>query len=904
MKRKKGLRIVFGVVLLVVGVAIFAPVFLQAKFGAILREKVNQNIQGQFDFESARLSLFRDFPNARVSLQGVSLTTLAPFEGDTLFAAREAYLVMGIRELFKGAGQPIGIREIYVEGADLRLEVDAQERVNYLIAKTETQTPQPADPAEGFTFQLQQYALVDGHVSYTDLASGLSFSMGGIQHNGSGDLAQDQSELRTHTEATVSLIMDSTAYLENNHVELDALLGIDLSTDTYRFLDGKGKINQMPLVVDGFVQLVEDGQEVDLTFGTPSSEFRNFLALVPGAYAQNLEGVEARGQFVLEGRVQGRNTDPRIPGFEIRMEASDAAFRYPSLPKGMDDIQFRAAVYNTTGLTEDTYLEIPTARFRIDRDEFALSAVVRSLTGNPRVEAALKGTLNLEHLSQAYPVDLAPGMSGLLTADLTTAFDMAAVEARRYQDTRTSGTLGLRAASIQTESFGAPVRIEAAQLRFNPASAQLEKLSGSLGQSDFQVSGTLRDYLGYALADARLQGDFTLESRKLVVSDFQSSTGEGGTSDTEGGAAAFSLPEDLDLRIKGKAAEVLYDSLPMRNVSGTLLLKDARLQLQDVRSDMLDGAMALNAALTAREGKPVFEMDLGLDGFRIGEAMESLELFRTLAPVASLLEGRLNSKLRLSGALQPDFSPDLMALSGNVVAEVLASRLSGKKPPVVEALDARMDFIDMDALDLKGLKTALAFENGRVAVRPFQFAYRDITVNVEGGHTFDQQLTYTATLDVPAKYLGNEVNRLITELQEPGLKEATVPVGVSIGGTYTAPTVQTDLKQAVTGLTSRLVEAQKQKLLATGKDKAQQLIGNILKEETDRPATPADSARTRVGDLVQGVLGGKQSDSTRTKQDTAAPAAGGQVKQAARNILGGLLGKKKDTAQVKKDSVQ
>jgi hypothetical protein len=40
-------------------------------------------------------------------------------------------------------------------------------------------------------------------------------------------------------------------------------------------------INQLPLEFDGFIQLVDAGQEYDLKFKTPTSSFKNFLGIIP-----------------------------------------------------------------------------------------------------------------------------------------------------------------------------------------------------------------------------------------------------------------------------------------------------------------------------------------------------------------------------------------------------------------------------------------------------------------------------------------------------------------------------------------------------------------------------------------------------------------------------------------------
>ena len=74
---------------LFVGVLIAAPFILEAKIGDILKNNVNNNVNATLDFSEAKLSLIKSFPSAEVSLKGVSFLNKAPFEGDTLFAAKE-----------------------------------------------------------------------------------------------------------------------------------------------------------------------------------------------------------------------------------------------------------------------------------------------------------------------------------------------------------------------------------------------------------------------------------------------------------------------------------------------------------------------------------------------------------------------------------------------------------------------------------------------------------------------------------------------------------------------------------------------------------------------------------------------------------------------------------------------
>ena len=82
---------------------VLLPIFLQGKIADIIKNKVNNSINATLDFDEANLSLIKSFPNAHVSLKGISLVNHAPFEGDTLFSSGEVELKMAITELFKSA---------------------------------------------------------------------------------------------------------------------------------------------------------------------------------------------------------------------------------------------------------------------------------------------------------------------------------------------------------------------------------------------------------------------------------------------------------------------------------------------------------------------------------------------------------------------------------------------------------------------------------------------------------------------------------------------------------------------------------------------------------------------------------------------------------------------------------
>ena len=905
MNKKRILKWVSGVFVILVLLLIGVPFFLEARIGPMIRQEVNRSINGTFDFARAELSLIRNFPNARIALKDVYLLNSAPFEGDTLLTASGAHMVMGIGELFREAGQPITLQEVVVDQADLRLRVDGEDRANYLISSSRGDAGKDKPEGKDLAFSLQEYRLNASRISYEDQKAGLVLELTDVNHSGSGDLSLDDSRLQTRTDMQISFRMDSIEYLSRNKLTLRALIGMDFRTDTYTFLKNEGSINQMPLVFEGSVRLLEEGQEVKLHFQTPDSAFKNFLALIPEGYSGNLEGVSADGTFSLQGNIQGVSDASRIPDFEIRMEAREASYKYPDLPMGVEGINFSAVLRNETGRVADTYLEISDSRFTIDSDTFLFNGHIYDFTGNTRVDARLNGRLNLGNISRVYPVEGLSGLSGRLQMDIRAAFDMEAIEKRQYDKVASSGTLEVEGLNFKSESFTQPVKIETALLRFDPSTIRIQKMEGSTGNSDFNLQGNLRDYLGAFFSNADLMGNLELYSENLVVDDFQApESPTAGTAETaETGEGRFQIPSYLDIAVRGRADRVLYDNLRLNDLRGELQIRDQRIVFNEVSSKTLDGTLTLVGELSTEGPRNTFDMDLGMTGFNISETFASIELLRTLAPIAGILEGRLNSSVSLSGALKEDFSPDLMSLAGKVAAEVLPSRIKEDKAPVLAALNNSLGFVDLKDLDLNTLKTSLSFENGRVEVKPFNIRYRDIDIQIKGEHTFDQQLNYRAVLLVPSRYLGPEVNRLVAQLNDPSLKDLKVPITAEIGGNYKSPEVRTDLKSGVEKLGTDLVALQKQRMLDEGSTKAGELLGGLLggnqRLSSDTVQKTRQDEETGLGELLK-VGERNPSDSTAGSVD------GDQaVQKAARDLLGGLLGKKKkDTTKVVRDSLR
>ncbi len=871
---KKILKII-GVLILLLVVALFAAPFLfKDQIKTKISEAINAKVDAKVSFAEADLSLFKNFPNANVTLEKLVIINKAPFQGDTLISLGELNLKMSIKELFKGKNEAIAIDGISSKNGLINIIFNKDGIANYDIALKDEKTIDDGKSSP-LSLKIQNYKVENFKLRYFDESSKIKMVIDSLNHEGTGDFTAQKLDLLTKSTAKVSLDMDKVNYMKNVALTLDAVLGIDLEKSKYTFKENKALINQLPLEFDGFIQMVEAGQEYDLKFKTPTSSFKNFLGVIPSAYAANLDNVKTTGDFTVVGFAKGLYSDTTVPKFNIDIVSNNASFKYPDLPKSVQNIVIDTRIINETGILNDTYVSLDNLSFKIDQDVFNAKANIRNITQNAIVDAALKGTINLANLSKAYPIKLDKPLSGILKADVTTKFDMQSVEKSQYQNINNAGTMSLSGFNYVDEN-GKKMNISNALVQFNPSQVNLKELNATTGKSDISVTGILENFYGFIFKNQELKGNFNMNSKQLAVDDFMTAGEESKTDSKK--ADAMKIPAFLNCTLTAKATTVLYDNLTLKDVSGKLIVKDEKVTFEKIKTAIFGGTIDMNGAVSTKGKTPVFNMDLKLNQVDIAQSFTQLDLLKKIAPIAGIINGKLNSSIKLNGNLDAtELTPDLKTLTGDLLGQLLSTTVNSSNSTLLTALGSNIKFIDVNKINLNDLKAALTFKDGKVNVKPFDINYKDIKATIGGTHGFDQSMNYNLKFEVPTKYLGSEANALIAKLSPAEAEKVqSIPINALLVGNFTNPKITTDINSAVTKLTTQLVNQQKDRLVKQGTAALTDLLNKNKKPgDTTKTVLPAtkeevktkvkEEVKTKASDLLNGFFNKKKKPADTTK---------------------------------------
>ena len=123
--------------IVIIGLLFAVPYFFKNTIKRKIETAINEKVDAKVAFEDIDLSLLKNFPNAGITIDKLSIINKAPFEGDTLVAFDELVLKMSVKELFNDENEPIKIDGIDSKNGLINIIFNKDGVGNYDIALKE-----------------------------------------------------------------------------------------------------------------------------------------------------------------------------------------------------------------------------------------------------------------------------------------------------------------------------------------------------------------------------------------------------------------------------------------------------------------------------------------------------------------------------------------------------------------------------------------------------------------------------------------------------------------------------------------------------------------------------------------------------------------------------------------------
>jgi hypothetical protein len=853
----KYLAIIIGILIVIL---IVAPFLFKDQIVSKIKQEANKQLNAMINFDNnISLSFFRHFPNASLGVKDLTIIGKNRFDGDTLAAVDHLQIVIDLTSLF--GNKTYQIRNVVLDRPYIQLLVDSAGNANWDIMK-EDSTAAVTSETSSFKAALQQYAIHDGRLVFSDTSNNFYMKVTGLDHSGKGDFTKDIFDLNTTSHAkALTIAYGGIPYLNQIVTDLDADINVDVPHAKYTFKKNTIKLNGLALGVDGYVAMPDSNNiTMDLSLTAAKADFKNFLSLIPAIYQKNFDKLKASGKMMLSGFVKGIYNDKRIPAFGIQLKVDNGMFQYPSVPEPLSDVNLDLSVKNDDGNVDHTLIDVRQLHFRMGNNPFDAHLIVQNPQSDPLVDGAVKGKLNLAEISKIYPLEQGTKLDGMLDMDVQAKGRLSAVEHKKYDQFDARGRVMAGNIVYQSSSLQQGVRIPQGQLTFSPQQVKVSNVKAEIGKSDIAANGGLDNLFGYLFGKEKLKGSLEIQSRLLDLNEMMGADTVKTADTTSGKVRAVIIPKNIDFALQTEVGRFIYDNYDLTHVKGSVRVADGILTIKNISTDMLDGSAQLSGAYNTQNPKiPKTNMSLKVNNIDIQKAFKTFNTVQALAPVAAFVQGNFSGNIDLSTLLDEKLFPRLMSLNsvGNISIPNL--NISGFTP--MQQLASNLGIQQLKNMDIRKLLLHFKIDSGFMKVKPFGFAVDGIKMNVEGKNGLNKAIDYTIHMNIPRDKLGN-ANTTLTDLlakanaatnSQVNLGDS-IAIGVSLGGTINKPQISLDLSEEKSRVENALKSAAEEKL----KEGAGKLLDQALKKDSARTDTvkKGQPAKEQIKNAVEKGLKG------------------------------------------------
>lgn len=327
---------------------------------------------------------------------------------------------------------------------------------------------------------------------------------------------------------------------------------------------------------------------------------------------------------------------------------------------------------------------------------------------------------------------------------------------------------------IQTSMLDKTISIPHIDFAYTNREFHIEDSRLLLGNSDFSLSGDVRNIADWMNGEGNLEGDMVFESSYTDVNElmalFSAETGseEAGASPVRTTSASlemtepFLVPTNLDLTLRTKIDEARVFGENLRSLKGKLYVQDGVLILEEMGFICKAAQLQLTAMYrTPRRNHIYVGMDYHMMNINIEELVRMIPQLDTIVPMLNSFKGKAEFHLAAETYTNANYKIKPSTLRG-------ACSLSGKDLVVMDSetfskLSKKLMFNKKTENKVDSISAEMTVYKKEIDLYPMCISMDNYIVALGGRHNLDMTFDYDVNVLSPI-YLGVNVSGDIDNL--------------------------------------------------------------------------------------------------------------------------------------------
>ncbi|HMD13666.1 MAG TPA: AsmA-like C-terminal region-containing protein, partial [Bacteroidota bacterium] len=568
---------------------------------------------------------------------------------------------------------------------------------------------------------------------------------------------------------------------------------------------------------------------MNMTVTSPGAQMTQLLSIIPPEMLKKTQGLSSSGDVKFMMNIKGPSSETMNPGIDGSFSVTNGKVQYASLPKSITNINIAGSFEKPSAPIGN----IGGGSFGIEKMTATIGsndlngAMHVSNFGDPTVSATFAGTLALDEVKEFYPLEQGTEVSGMMKANISVEG-----KPKTPQTLKASGSINFQNVVIKTAGSPKPLKNLNGTITFNNQVIESKQLAMNIGESDMNLSFTLKNYLGMVMNDTTQSSGnpsatATLTSKQLRTADLMPEQPTAKGTDTKKPAAtkpAGGMLPGIDIDANVSVDKLQTEKFTFTNAKGNVTVSDGIVNLKNFSVNAFNGTIQSKGTLDLRDPKKS-PFDLTLDIKNV----ESNAMLSPFTTFGQYLFGKFSTTTSMKGDLNDTLGLNTQTLFGNGKVNITNGKLSGY--PLTQKLADFTNISDLREVNFKDWANAFSISNGRLTVKDLKVSTGSTDFLVEGSEGLDGSMDYHVNVKLPASAsdkinIGGVGNQLLQFLKD---KDGRINLPLTVSGASTNPVIGLDSK-AQAEATKNALQQKTNTLQDDLKKKAQDALKNLFKK--------------------------------------------------------------------------
>lgn len=589
LKRLKKIVVwLFGITGFLVGLAIALAYIYEDDVKAFAVKKLNQHLNTELVVEEIELTLLEKFPYASLDFADVLIkdawedSTMAK---DTLIYANHLYLQFNVWDLF---GEEYEVKRVAIEDGQMNLKIAEDGRDNFHFWKAGDDTAQGS-----FTFALQDVNLQNTDVRYDNKATLQDYDLQQSDISLTGDFAASHFEVSGSATSHVDhFIAGDINYVTNKAVDLELTLKVNTDEKTYTIEEGKLLIEELPLDIDGVVQMTEEGSLCDLDVTGEGLDMETIGSILPSPYKEKVAGYQFEGSMAFSATIDGLVNPKSTPAIAAVFDVEHGKLTTKETNIQLSKLNLNGR-YGNAQTESGEHLTLNNMRGMLGQGAISGELTVKEFA-NPSLSTHLNGQFDLADVHRFFQIDTIESMQGLMAVSVS--FDGKASQLQRFtrgdfQRSQAEGTISISNGSLKLKKQPYAWQQLNGTIELRNNDALVSDLVASAKGSDIKMNGVLRNFLSWVfLKGEMLAVEAQVQSNQLLLDELLT---DDGTAASEGNYR-IGFPDNIQFNLQANVGHLKFNRFEAEQMVGVVTLREKILRTERIELNTMDGRFTLS----------------------------------------------------------------------------------------------------------------------------------------------------------------------------------------------------------------------------------------------------------------------------------------------------------------------